>query len=125
MKQIALTKGFFAIVDDDMYEYLNQWKWHYSNGYARRTKYKNGKQIHIHMHHVVYGRRIMLDHHDTNKLNKQRINLRPTNHSKNAMNMPKHRGKSVYKGVTLEGNKTWRTTIWKDNEWAFRISMPQ
>ena len=35
------------------------------------------------------------------------------------MNMRKHKGKSVYKGVTLD-NGYWRTTIWKDNKVAFR-----
>lgn len=123
MKQISLTKGFGTIVDDDLYDYLNQWKWHYNDGYAERKEYKEGKQIHIRMHHIVFGKKIMLDHWNNNTLDNQRKNLRPTNHSLNAMNMRKHRGKSVYKGVTKDG-KLWRTTIWKNNKCAFRISMP-
>lgn len=38
MKLIPLTKGKFSIVDDDMYEYLSQWKWHYHVGYAARCE---------------------------------------------------------------------------------------
>jgi hypothetical protein len=123
MKKIPLTKGFEAIVDDDKYEYLMQWKWHYNCGYAERKEYRNGKQIHIAMHRFLLPGHKMVDHFNGNTLDNQLANLRPANHSTNAMNMKKHRGKSVYKGVTKDGN-TWRTTIWKDNKCVFRISMP-
>lgn len=119
MKQIPLTQNKIAIVDDDLFDYLNQWKWYYNSGYACRKV--NGK--HLGMHRVVMKTHKMIDHINGDKLDNRKENLRPTNHSLNAMNMRKHRGKSVYKGVTLEGN-TWRTAIWKDNKCAFRISMP-
>lgn len=37
-KKIKLTQNKYAIVDDSDFEWLNQWKWHYSNkGYAKRN----------------------------------------------------------------------------------------
>jgi hypothetical protein len=38
MKKIPLTKGKFALVDDDDYLHLSQWKWNINDmGYAVRS----------------------------------------------------------------------------------------
>jgi hypothetical protein len=123
MKRIPLTKNQFALVDDSDYEYLNQWRWHYNCGYAERKEYRNGKQIHIQMHRVILNTDKMVDHISGNKLDNRKANLRIATHSLNAMNMRKHRGKSVYKGVSTEG-KYWRVQIWKDGERAFSTMAP-
>ena len=37
MKKVKLTRGKYALVDDEDFEYLNQFKWFIqSNGYAGR-----------------------------------------------------------------------------------------
>src|ERR1051325_7155714 len=125
MKLIALSKGKFAKVDDDLFDYLNQWKWHFDGGYARRNIYTNGKQTHILMHRLIMNAKDgeLVDHRNCDTLDNRKENLRICNRSANAMNMRKHRGSSVYKGVSKHGD-SWRTQIWKDNEKVFAATFP-
>ena len=72
MKKIPLTKGFFAIVDNDMFDYLNQWKWHYENGYASKSYYPTK------MHQLViknYKKGDIIDHINRDKLDNRKINI--------------------------------------------------
>ena len=40
MKKIKLTQKQIAVIDDEDFDWLNQWKWFYNNqGYAVRSKY--------------------------------------------------------------------------------------
>lgn len=118
MKTIQLTKGFSAIVDDDQYEHLSRWHWYYNNGYAMRQE----KGKHILMHQVILGAS-MVDHINGDKLDNTKANLRTANKSTNAMNMRKHKGSSIYKGVSRQG-KLWRVQIWQDNKRVFSESAP-
>ena len=59
MREIPLTQGKVALVDDADFDWLNQWKWYaakaVSNGafYARRTINETGTSIH--MHRAILG----------------------------------------------------------------------
>ena len=61
MKEIKLTNGKVALVDDEDFDFLNQWKWSCSisttgkNYYAIRTRYDNGKET-ISMHRNLFER---------------------------------------------------------------------
>lgn len=103
MKKIPLTQGEFALVDDDMFAYLSQWKWYLSDtGYAER-KPVSGKVI---MHRDIMGnpKGKQIDHINGNRLDNRRENLRVCNRSQNAMNTEKRStNKSGYKGVSLDG----------------------
>jgi hypothetical protein len=126
MKLIPLSKNKFAKVDDDMFDFLMRWKWHYDGKYARRhTPRADGKQGNIQMHRVIAQAdpRVFIDHKNGDTLDNQRYNLRISNHSTNAMNMRKHRGASQYKGVCKEGN-SWRVQIWKNNKRVFTVLTP-
>jgi hypothetical protein len=60
-KTIPLTNGREALVDDDDYEYLNQFKWMFVNGYAARIDGTTGKMVYM--------------HHDVLRLNRERNSI--------------------------------------------------
>lgn len=110
-------RGKFAIVDDEDYEWLNQWGWHCnSEDYVIRcvtvSKYK---QKTIRMHRLILNtpNDMRSDHKDLNTLNNQRHNLRICTSSQNRMNTKKVQNKSSkYKGVSwYKGTKTWFSRI--------------
>jgi hypothetical protein len=125
MKLIALSKGKFAKVDDHRYEEVNKYKWHFDGRYARRHIKVGGKQKNILLHRVINRtpKGMFTDHIDGDCLNDQESNLRNCTKKTNAANMRKHRGSSIYKGVSKHENK-WRTQIWKDNEKVFGATFP-
>lgn len=58
-KKIKLTNSTrVALVDDNMYEYINQWQWRLEKetGYAVRDIEVNGEVIHRYMHDDVINR---------------------------------------------------------------------
>jgi len=110
MREIPLTRGKVAIVDDDDFEELSRHRWHAVPGrytwYAMRRvtiASRPQKQRGIPMHRQVLGvtdSRIHVDHVDGNGLDNRRSNLRPATHSTNQRNAAKQRGRSSrYKGV--------------------------
>jgi hypothetical protein len=106
MKEIPLTQGQVALVDDEDYVYLNQWKWHAIKAkytyYANRTlHFDDGTVVSIRMHRQILGvpQNKETDHIDGNGLNNQKSNLRICNYSQNQYNK-RGWGTSGYKGVS-------------------------
>jgi hypothetical protein len=111
-KQIPLTQGKFALVDDDMYDFLMQWKWNIqSAGYAvRQVRHERIIDGYIWtrieailMHRLVCNppEGLLVDHINRDKLDNRRENLRPCTVQQNFYNIdkrPSNRG-SKYKGV--------------------------
>lgn len=106
MKQIKLTQGKFALVDDADYEWLSQFKWYVDEMrticYARAMIGRKAERMHRLILGFEPGDRRLTDHIDGDGLNNQRHNLRECDHSQNLQNKPKHKGKSRYKGVSWE-----------------------
>lgn len=106
VKQIELTRGKFAIVDDADFEALNQHAWFFmKTGYAARQGKRNGnKRTLIHMHRVIMNApgNMHVDHINGNTLDNRRENLRLCTPAENSVNRPGFHGSSKYKGVTLD-----------------------
>lgn len=112
MKEILLTQGKVAIVDDDMYEYLSQWKWcaHFDGKiwYADRNEGKFPFRKTISMHRVVIDAPdgVDVDHVNGDGLHNWRGNLRHCTKSENGRNRGKNKGNtSGFKGVSWSKQK--------------------
>jgi len=118
VKQIPLTRGFVALVDDEDFAELSQFKWHYHRGYAERaTSAAGGKERRIEQMHrrimgLPYGDPRQIDHVDHDGLDNRHCNLRRCSHVENDRYRVKVRGSSRYKGVIWqESHRKWRTRI--------------
>lgn len=119
MKQIELTKGCVALVDDEDFESLNAHRWYVNNsGYAVRIViHVGGKRSAELMHRRVLGLSLRDgkegDHVNGLKLDNQRGNLRVCVHAENLRNKPLTRmNKSGVKGVSWDKSENrWRATI--------------
>jgi len=83
MKEIQLTKGFTALVDDEDFERVNKFKWHVIKGkttYYAVTHFKrNGRDSSLRMNILVMGTHPTLkyiDHIKGNGLDNQKHMLR-------------------------------------------------
>lgn len=112
MKTINLTQGKVALIDDDMFAYLNQWKWmaqydnHTRSYYATRAARdsESAKQKRVRMHRLILGLldndKLQVDHKNHNTLDNTKINLRVATVADNCANRKSKKGTSSnYKGV--------------------------
>ena len=119
-KQISLTQGQVAIVDDWWFDELNQYKWFAqwqpdtkSFRAVRSSSRLLGKRKFILMHVVIAGtpNRMVTDHINHNTLDNREINLRVCTCSQNLTNRGKQANNtSGYKGV-FEDGKNWLAQI--------------
>lgn len=127
-KQIPLTQGKFAIVDDKNYEWLNQWKWHAAKRgctfYAERvTSRRLGKQKSISMHREILNvsKGQEADHINHNGLDNRELNLRIVTRTQNMQNRRLlTRGTSPYKGVCWNKRaRKWYGCIQSNGKWIY------
>lgn len=123
-KRIKLTKGYFALVDNEYFEFHNQWNWHAKEGkntvYAVRTEGSGVNKKNIKMHREIMNapKGIEVDHKNGNGLDNRKRNLRYATHQQNQMNKgPQSNNKSGYPGVHLEkGSGKWIAYIKLDGK---------
>lgn len=106
MKEILLSKGHTALVDDEDYERVNQFKWcpkvDGRTVYAQRNLYRNGKRTTQCLHIFILGEngRNEVDHRDGHGLNCQKGNLRRCSPQQNRKNKKRYLSNtSGFKGV--------------------------
>jgi len=120
MRTIPLSQGKVALVNDEDYEYLSQWKWHAHHErltwYAlRNITRSDGTQRQIRMQNILMGpaQEERVDHIDGNGLDNQRSNLRIATIAQNGQNKGLSRANtSGYKGVVWNRERNrWRAQI--------------
>ncbi len=112
VKMIPLTNGFYAYVDAEDYEWLNQFHWRaYSAGYAGR--WVKGKLIYMHREIMRPPRGKIVDHINGNGYDNTRANMRNITRRQNMYNKGKHVGtSSIYKGVSYDKRRQqWYAAI--------------
>jgi len=111
MKAIELTQGNFALVDDDVFDWLRHWNWSVTRvdkkrSYARRLMHHptTQKQEFIYLHKIISG--VSGDYsvvfRDGNPLNLQRDNMQMLNGRRQEIVWDGSRCESLFKGVTWD-----------------------
>ena len=127
MKTIELTKGYVALVDDEDFDKVNEFKWQANEArrkdgsigtvYVTRTVYgESGTKVTQRLHRFltdVTDPKIEVDHRDGNGLNNQSENLRISSRTQNQGNSRKQTGtSSKFKGVTWNKRRCeWHAQI--------------
>lgn len=121
-REIALTQGQVALVDEADYEWLMQWKWcaqkHGDGWYAVTSDRGRKSRRRIQMHRIILDAPAGLDvdHIDHNGLNNTRANLRLATRQQNTFNKPAPKSNtSGFKGVCWRKDfGYWTATIGHD-----------
>lgn len=108
-RRIGLTRGKSVLVDSDDYQFLNQWNWCFSTGYAVRFEKGDGEKHRvILMHRVITGAPDgkFVDHINSNRLDNRKSNLRTCSPQENTWNKSfQPRNKTKLKGVRFEPDR--------------------
>lgn len=116
MKKIPLTRGQVALVDDEDYDYLMQWKWYphkerTGNFYVK--SWRRSKFVWMHREIMKAKKNEEVDHKNNNGLDNQKCNLRLCTDAQNAHNrrIPRNNS-SGYKGVSFhKDSQKWQGLI--------------
>lgn len=119
MKEIQLTQGKVAIVDDEDFEELSKYKWWVCNyRYASTIIKIEGKSKFISMHRFILkleDNPNFVDHINGNGMDNRKENLRLCSNSQNKMNAKKrsdHKN-SKYKGVSFSKDPKRKKSPWR------------
>jgi hypothetical protein len=125
LAEILLSNGDICIIDDEDYEDISRFKWHYAKGgYAIRniwdgkTETNDGELMHRRIMGLKSADGKFVDHANRNGLDNRKENLRLCTKTQNQCNQkPRKRlngtSSSIYKGVNYSKNrrKSWQCRI--------------
>jgi len=118
MKNISLSQGKMAFVDEQDVDFLNQWKWTYRAGKGTGYAYRKERQKDVYMHRAILDPPLDMevDHINGNGIDNRRCNLRICTHKENGRNQHKRMlTTSRYQGVCWnERLHYWVARIVKD-----------
>lgn len=116
MKYLKLTQGKFALVDNDDFDELNKYKWHFDGRYAAR-KPITGK---IYLHKVILRVKSdkEVDHINRNKLDNRKVNLREATHKENNANIKLLKtNTSGFRGICWDKSRElWTVGLYINNK---------
>lgn len=110
MRQIVLTGGAIALLDDDDYDQISRlgWPWHVMSGYASHSLSRRPWRVLMHRHIMQPPPGTCIDHINRNKLDNRRLNLRLATNSLNSRNVgPLKNNTSGVRGVWLDKHGKW------------------
>ncbi len=126
MKTIKLTQGKFALVDNEDFERVNQFKWYV--GFMAKRYWCGMREIRINQKRMtllmsrfimdVSYSKIFVDHINHNTLDNRKCNLRICNSAENQRNrVISSNNKSGYKGVSWhKRDQIWQACIRMDKK---------
>lgn len=128
MKSIPLSKDDVAIVDDENYEWLMQWRWtaqrrndrDRSSYYVKCHTKQDGKWVTLLMHRLIMScpKDMEVDHINHCGFDNRKTNLRICSRTQNTQNTrPMARKSSPHRGVVWEKSKRrWLVRITVDGK---------
>ena len=138
MKIIKLTRNKEAIVSDEDFDRVSQYKWFATDKEGRFYAYHSFQDRslfgnkNVSMHRFIVGNKMgtMVDHMNNDTLDNRRENLRTCTQAQNNANyvLNTKRNKSGYKGVSFhKPTKKWRATLSFGNKqiWGGLFSDPK
>jgi hypothetical protein len=98
--ELPNTDGLVFLIDDEDYEDVIRFNWHYGGGYVRRNKLKDEpherKEIHVEQQIfngndiIKKGRSNIIDHINNMFFDNRRKNIRTVTHGQNVVNIPRN-----------------------------------
>lgn len=120
MKNLLLSNGYYAVVDDEDYDWLKQWTWHAAtNKYAARCRRKKepARNYQTLMHRLITKcpKNRQVDHINGNRLDNRRKNLRIIKIEENGFN----------RGINKNNTSGYRGVYWNTicKKWGAQIML--